>query len=120
MIRLLLLYLSLTSKIFAFTLGISSLYLPLYFHSDMDAQVALGQNENREHSKQKQGATESQLKERISHLAILSQSMWELPQANTGFTNKDILKKLTEINLRDGRKDGKNVPQSSRLLELPS
>lgn len=47
------------------------------------------------------------LEAKIDTLAIISQAMWEILREKTGLTEKDIEAKIAEIDIRDGRQDGK-------------
>lgn len=47
------------------------------------------------------------IQNQIESLALTSQAMWELLRDNTKLTEKDIERKIGEIDLRDGRGDGK-------------
>ena len=44
---------------------------------------------------------------KLDGLALACQAMWELLRENTNLTEDDISAKMEEIDLRDGRKDGK-------------
>lgn len=48
----------------------------------------------------------SLLRDQVDHLSLVSQAMCELME-NMGFTKEMILAKIQEIDLRDGRLDGK-------------
>ena len=48
-----------------------------------------------------------QLESRLDALALGCQAMWELLAAATDLTNDDILNRMQEIDLRDGKLDGK-------------
>jgi len=47
------------------------------------------------------------LKRKIDALTIGCQALWELLREKTGMTDEMILDKMQEIDLRDGREDGK-------------
>ena len=51
------------------------------------------------------------LNNNIAHLALLCRAMFELLQERTDITDADLAKKMEEIDLRDGRADGKMTPQ---------
>lgn len=55
--------------------------------------------------------------DRISHLALLCRAMFELLQERTDITNDDLAKKIEEIDLRDGRADGK---MSAQIKKCPT
>lgn len=47
------------------------------------------------------------LEAKIDTLAIISQALWEVVREKTDLTEKDIEARIAEIDIRDGRKDGK-------------
>lgn len=47
------------------------------------------------------------LEAKIDSLAIISQALWEVLREKTDLTEKDIEAKIAEIDIRDGRQDGK-------------
>ena len=47
------------------------------------------------------------MNDRIAVLALACQSLWELLQDHTGITAAELDKKMEEIDLRDGVRDGK-------------
>ena len=54
------------------------------------------------------------LKRKCDALTITSQALWEILRSKTGMTDASILQKMQEIDLRDGRADGKI---SSRVIK---
>lgn len=44
---------------------------------------------------------------RIEKLVLINMALWELLKANTELTDEDLLKKVQEIDMRDGKIDGK-------------
>ena len=44
---------------------------------------------------------------RIDRLSLVCLAMWELLQQKTGISEEDLLSKVKEIDLRDGKLDGK-------------
>jgi len=47
------------------------------------------------------------LSDRLDRLALISQAMWELVREQTNLSNDQILAKIREVDLRDGKADGK-------------
>lgn len=47
------------------------------------------------------------LEDKIESLALACQSLWELLRDNTDLTEAELNAKIQEIDLRDGRQDGK-------------
>jgi hypothetical protein len=54
--------------------------------------------------------------ERVERLALLCQAMWELLSERCQVTRNDLVSKVVEVDLRDGREDGKI---GVRVLECP-
>lgn len=64
--------------------------------------------------------TESQqrvreLEDRIDRLALINTALWELSLARLGITQEQIEAKVREVDLRDGRLDGRLKPTSPPL-----
>ncbi|EOD81434.1 hypothetical protein D515_04336 [Grimontia indica] len=47
------------------------------------------------------------LEDRLDTLSLANQAMWELLSNHLGYTENDLLKKMEEIDMRDGVLDGK-------------
>lgn len=47
------------------------------------------------------------LENKVESLALACQSLWELLRENTQLTEQDLEAKMEQVDLRDGRKDGK-------------
>ena len=65
------------------------------------AQEKAGRNAERFHDEVRR------LETKINQLALFSQALWELLREKTNLTEVDIEAKMTEIDSRDGRRDGK-------------
>jgi ribosomal protein L32 len=54
------------------------------------------------------------LGDRIDSLALICQAMWELIRERTTLSDQDIERRMEEIDLRDGKADGKmtSLPQN--------
>lgn len=52
------------------------------------------------------------LQRKTDALTIACQALWELLRSTTGLTDAMVLQKMEEIDLRDGRKDGKISPRT--------
>ena len=57
------------------------------------------------------------IQDRLDFLALACQSMWELMRERTTLTDEDIEAKMQEIDLRDGKEDGR---MSSPVFECVS
>ncbi|MBN1516746.1 hypothetical protein JXA32_09280 [Candidatus Sumerlaeota bacterium] len=44
---------------------------------------------------------------RLDRIALICQAMWELLREHTGMSDEDVMQKMAEIDLRDGKEDGK-------------
>ncbi len=49
----------------------------------------------------------AETEERLERLALICQAMWSLLEEKTDLTEDDLVKRVTEIDLKDGRLDGK-------------
>lgn len=47
------------------------------------------------------------LRDEVGRLALLNQALWEMLQQRLGVTEEELVKLATEIDLRDGKQDGK-------------
>lgn len=47
------------------------------------------------------------VEQRVDRLALACQALWELLREKTGLTQQEVFAKMTEIDLRDGHKDGR-------------
>ena len=47
------------------------------------------------------------LKSDIERLLMITEALWELLKEQHGYSDIDLLKKVTDIDMRDGRLDGK-------------
>jgi predicted hydrocarbon binding protein len=56
------------------------------------------------------------LERRVERLALLSQAMWELLSENTQITNNDLVRRVLEVDKRDGSADGK---MAARVIDCP-
>jgi len=50
------------------------------------------------------------LERRLDRLTLASQALWELLRAHGGVTDAHLMAKMQEVDLRDGREDGKITP----------
>lgn len=50
------------------------------------------------------------LEEKVDALALACQSLWEIVRETTDFTEDHLLAKMEQIDLRDGKSDGKMSP----------
>ena len=51
------------------------------------------------------------LQRQVDHLSLACQAMWEMLRDNTTLSDAELEKKILEIDLRDGKADGKLGPQ---------
>ena len=76
------------------------LYRPSGIHTAQSAARASSKAQN-------VGRTIRILEDRVDALALTCQAMWELLRDRTKLTEDDLIAKVSEIDLRDGREDGK-------------
>jgi hypothetical protein len=57
------------------------------------------------------------LERRVNRLSLLCQSMWELLRERAEFTDDQLATKVLEVDLRDGRTDGR---MSTQISNCPS
>lgn len=48
----------------------------------------------------------------LERLALVNQAMWELLHEHVGISEQELIDKVNEIDLRDGKADGRLVPAS--------
>ena len=58
-----------------------------------------------------------QLADRLDRLQLVCTAMWELLAERAELTEQDLLAKVEEVDLRDGRADGKISPQVKRCRQ---
>ena len=51
-----------------------------------------------------------EMERRIEALTLTSEALWEICRTHFGITETELLKKIQEIDLRDGKADGKAQP----------
>ena len=64
--------------------------------------------------------TEAQIKElsaAIDKLILITRAMWEITAEEKGLTDEDLINKVNEIDLRDGKADGK---MQTAIRQCPS
>jgi hypothetical protein len=59
-----------------------------------------------------QQATLGQIEERMDRLALICRAMLELLEERTGLTDEDLVKKIAEVDSRDGKADGRMIPMA--------
>lgn len=58
-----------------------------------------------------------QMEKRVNHLALHCQAMWELLRERAEFSEDQLVAKVLEVDLRDGRNDGRI---SMQITDCPS
>lgn len=58
-------------------------------------------------------ALAAKLNSRIDALVLVNMAMWSLIQERLGLTDADLEGRIRELDLRDGRLDGRSTPQVS-------
>ena len=49
----------------------------------------------------------NELKQDIERLLMITEALWEFMKTEQGYTDEDLIKKVAEIDLKDGRLDGR-------------
>ena len=85
-------------------------------------QQAKIHNANADASRARQTAQKAddrirELEKRIDRISLVSQAMWELIRDNTGWSDEDIFARISEIDLRDGVRDGK---MGAKVIDCPN
>lgn len=93
---------------------------------DLHQQRRIGELESKLDRTQRpqEGAAEALrlLEARIDKLTLVSMALWTLLKENTKLTEEDLLEKIKEIDLSDGKLDGKvrqnvsDCPQCGRVM----
>jgi len=79
-------------------------YLDLFQTShDPSTPLDLGQGEAR------QRIDQQTIRKDLSRMALVIQAVWELTGGAAGLQVEDLAKKMHEIDMRDGKLDGRNV-----------
>ena len=50
--------------------------------------------------------------ERLSHLAMITEALWKLLQAKTGWTDEMLLDEIRKLDTADGVEDGRRTPRA--------
>lgn len=79
----------------------AKVYYPTGPSQSMDEVVQNKAEENRQES------NVMETNNRLDRLALICQAMWELLREKTGMMDEDVMRKMAEIDLRDGVEDGK-------------
>jgi hypothetical protein len=76
----------------------------------------------RENLAQQQADTQAakHLEERVAYLALISRALFELLQEKSGVTERELAAKITEVDLRDGKADGRMTPQPKKCPSCQS
>ncbi len=61
------------------------------------------------HSSSAPTAVQQELSRRLDQLTLATMAMWELIRDKTALTEEDLIAKMQEVDLRDGKEDGKLV-----------
>ncbi len=58
----------------------------------------------------------SELEERVDHLSLLSMALWQLVSESTGWSEEELIKRVSALDLRDGKMD---VRVLGSVIECP-
>lgn len=64
---------------------------------------------------------DAELEERIAHLRLVTEAMWELLAERAGVTLAELAERVRAIDARDGRVDGRHgIPEDAPRLRCPA
>lgn len=69
--------------------------------------ISLGETERNKLNLQGLQKVFEQIDDKLSRLALINHAMWELLKQTHGFEEKKLLLKMQELDLLDGKRDGK-------------
>lgn len=69
-----------------------------------DAQKTANQAANKADAS---GADIARISRRLERLSLISQAMWEMLRERAEFTDQQLMDRILEVDLRDGKADGK-------------
>ena len=58
----------------------------------------------------------AELTQRVERLSLVCQAMWELLSQHTHISGNDLMRKVVEVDTRDGLQDGRMAP---RVIQCP-
>lgn len=83
------------------------------FFWDLHQQRRIDEQDSKlEKTERKHASAESRVarvEERLERLLLVNAALWELARGRLGFTEEDLIAKVSEIDLRDGAADGKRA-----------
>jgi len=79
--------------------------------AQQDASAAVGISAD---TRQRMSQSAVNIDERFERLALLCSAMWSLLQEKEGVTDKELADRVTELDQRDGKLDGKIVKPAVR------
>jgi hypothetical protein len=59
------------------------------------------------------GSEVRELGERVDKLELIAEALWRLLEEHTTLSEEDLVEKITEVDLMDGRYDGKKTPEKN-------
>ncbi len=59
-----------------------------------------------------QQVTLDRMDDKVDQLALICRALFELIEERTGLTEQDLVAKITEVDIRDGKADGKMTAQA--------
>lgn len=92
-------------------MGIGSLLQQNYRIASAEADAALGTRKAESVERRLE-----HLEERVNRLSMLNLALWSLLEEKAGLTEEELLNRVQEIDLRDGKLDGK---VQSGIIECP-
>jgi hypothetical protein len=59
------------------------------------------------------------LRDEIERLLIINEALWSFIRDQHGLSDEDLIKKIAEIDLKDGKLDGRVAPEAKDLDKCP-
>ena len=81
----------------------------LFWNMHQDSRIHSAEVEAQRSSRRADSVKEDvrNLEERLDRLLLVTQALWSLLRKRTKLTEKDLLNEVTELDLQDGKLDGK-------------
>ncbi len=91
------------------------MFTPLFTYSTIQSNLAASTAEGAQRDARDAKTSIEFLKCDVERLLMITEALWTFLKQQHGYTDDDLAKLVTEIDLRDGRLDGRVAPASPRL-----
>jgi hypothetical protein len=90
-----------------------------HFNSHFDSAAARNAAAGAQAAGRKSDAENTILRAEIERLLMITEALWEFLKQEHGYSDEDLIKRIAEIDIRDGKLDGRVHPESSGPKECP-